>query len=129
MSPNTMSPNAIVWRIPVIAALIASALPLPPAIAADSPLPHRDGASTAPVLVPERAAPSDILAGRGPSPHLRELRKIAGYAAIGNRDGMEMAMASLEKRGMSRRAIEQAISRLKANAVMPSEAGGSEPGY
>jgi hypothetical protein len=88
---------------------------------------HRPDAAPNPAMLSQpREAGSDILAGRGPNPHAREIRAIAVYEAIGNRAGAEMLAGDLHEFGITRREIDHSVARAKVHATSRDE---REPGY
>jgi len=66
-------------------------------------------------LTPAPDLPGDILGGRGPSRHARELNRLAVYTATGNIAGAEMLAAELSQAGVSRQAMQHAIDRIKVH--------------
>jgi hypothetical protein len=71
-------------------------------------------------LSPAPETAGDVLGGRGPNPHARELRDIAIYESIGNRDGAEMVAAQLRQFGISHQAIQRSVDRIKVHGIAPS---------
>lgn len=68
------------------------------------------------VMRPSAGSPTDIVGGRGPNPHARELRDIAIYEAIGNRDGAEILTSQLKEFGVTRQTIQRSIDRTNVHA-------------
>ena len=85
----------------------------------------KDSANPAMLAMP-REAGSDIVAGRGPNPHAREIRRIAVYESLGNQDGVAMTVSSLQEFGITRQAIDHSVSRTRVHATSRDE---REPGY
>jgi hypothetical protein len=83
-----------------------------------TPEPARAGVGVL-VLQPSVNAPGDILGGRGSNPHARELRQIAIYSEIGNRDGAEMLIGELHQFGVTRQTIQRAIDGTKLHGGAP----------
>jgi alkylhydroperoxidase/carboxymuconolactone decarboxylase family protein YurZ len=65
------------------------------------------------ILTPAPAMLGDITGARGPDPNARELREIAVAAAIGNDEKVLIASRSLHKFGVSREAVQEAISQVQ----------------
>ncbi len=68
-----------------------------------------------------RDLPGDIFGGRGPYQHARELRALALYASIGNRDAVEILSRRLRKFGVTRVEIQDAIDGAKLHPSSPCE--------
>ena len=75
------------------------------------------------VTRPAPDVPGDVLAGRGPNPHARELRDIAIYNSIDNQDGVAMLSAQLHQFGVSRQTIQRAIDQTNVHATSPAHSG------
>jgi alkylhydroperoxidase/carboxymuconolactone decarboxylase family protein YurZ len=58
----------------------------------------------------------DIVGGRGPDAHTAELRAIAVYASVGNRDAVEILSRRLRKFGVTAADIQDAIDQIKLHA-------------
>jgi hypothetical protein len=58
----------------------------------------------------------DIIGGRGPNPHLRELAAIAIHTSTGNRDAAEILSRRLRKFGITREAVQNVIDATKLHA-------------
>jgi hypothetical protein len=126
----------------VLAALIAAAASQPlladPAydpvanysVAAPSDSPTAPVPETTLVMRPGRDVPGDIVGGRGPNPHARELNSIAVYDAIGNRDGAEMLAAELAGFGIKRRDVQGSVQwkdlHGHSGGVAPTAAAGRD---
>lgn len=67
------------------------------------------------LLDPSSPTAGDIVGGHGPNPYMRELKQIAIYASIGNKEGVAMLVNQLRERGVSREAIRGAISRINVH--------------
>ena len=61
----------------------------------------------------------DVLGGRGPNPHARELRKIAVYESIGNEDGAAMLSDQLHQFGVTRQTIQRVVDHTKLHDSAP----------
>ena len=59
------------------------------------------------VLQPNPAIPGDIVGGRGPNAHLRELHDIAVAADLGNNDRVDMLTKQARQFGVTREAIQR----------------------
>ncbi len=68
-----------------------------------------------------RDLPADIFGGRGPREHVRELRALAVYASIGNRDAVEILSRHLRKFGVTRAEIQDAIDAAQLHPSSPCE--------
>ncbi len=71
------------------------------------------------ILVPVPEPLGDIVNGRGPDQHTRELEQFAVYAAIGNRDGMEILSGQLRKFGITRDELQEVVDRSKLHSGLP----------
>ncbi len=61
----------------------------------------------------------DVLGGRGPNPHARELRNIAIYESIGNRDGVAMLSDQLHQFGVTRQTIQRVVDHTRLHDGTP----------
>lgn len=72
------------------------------------------------ILVPLPEPLGDIVNGRGPDLHRRALEQFATYAAIGNRDGMEIISGQLRKFGITRDELQEVVDRAKLHSGLPA---------
>jgi hypothetical protein len=110
----------------LLTALIAAAAALGSGAPAQADEDRQNAAPNLALIAQPREAGSDIVAGRGPNPHARELRSIAIHESVGNRQGAEITASSLHQFGISRQAIAHAVDRTKVHATSRDE---PEPGY
>jgi hypothetical protein len=74
------------------------------------------------VMYPAPNVPGDVVGGRGPNPHARELREIAIYTDIGNRDGAEILIGQLHQFGVTRQTIQRSIDGMHLHGSAPGAA-------
>ena len=67
------------------------------------------------LLDPSSPIAGDIVSGQGPNPNMRELKQIAIYASVGNKEGVTMLVNQLRASGVSREAIRGAVSRINVH--------------
>lgn len=103
------------WTTPLLAGCLSGETGTTAAIESTLDKPAIPPVGWALALTPAPDLPGDILGGRGPSRHARELNRLAVYTATGNIAGAEMLAAELSQAGVSRQAMQHAIDRIKVH--------------